>query len=42
MFDWGKYCTFAAGNEQETPFPNPFPVEGQGSRKSKNLHTQGC
>ena len=37
MFDWGKYCTFAVWKEQETPFPNPFPVEGQGSRKSKKV-----
>ena len=37
MFDWGKFRNFAAEKEQETPFPNPFPVEGQGSRKSKKV-----
>ena len=37
MFDWGKFRNFAVWKEQETPFPNPFPMEGQGSRKSKKV-----
>ena len=35
MFDWGKFRNFAVWKEQETPFPNPFPVEGKGEEGEK-------